>query len=225
VTPSTIHLLQLAAGLLLLVARAHAAGGHHSVDDAALLEPGQCQVEVWTDRADQHARSLLHAGTACRVGPVELGVNGERTRLGSVGAVVSAGPQVKWAQPLTPSLRVGAVLAATWQDTSPHFAGSSLVFPVTWQAHDTLQLHVNLGRDFLHGAADLSRAGAALEWAPLPAWSFVAERFREGGGNFLRAGTRYAVNPNVSLDLSRARGLGGSAPAWWTLGVNYVFDR
>ena len=42
--------LALLACLLGLTGHAYAAGGHHAVEDAALLEPGQCQVEFWHDR-------------------------------------------------------------------------------------------------------------------------------------------------------------------------------
>jgi hypothetical protein len=55
------------AGALACAPSAHAAGGHHAVDDASILEPGQCQVESWVDRENGGNRSTLHAGTACRV--------------------------------------------------------------------------------------------------------------------------------------------------------------
>jgi hypothetical protein len=29
----------------------------------------------------------------------------------------------------------------------------------------------------------------------------------------------------VNVDLSRARSLGAAAPAWWTLGLTWAFDR
>lgn len=219
--------LRAAATLLgLALHEAQAAGGHHAVDDAALLEPGQCQVETWADRERGGARTLVHVGPACRVGPVELGLNLDRMRQTGEGAVAVAGPQLKWAVPLTTSLSAGVALAAAWQDGSgPRFAGSTVVFPLTWQAAETLAVHVNLGRDFRRQGADTNRSGAALEWAATPQWSLVAERFRESAANFGRLGARYAVNDAVSVDLSHARGLSGGAPAWWTLGLNWTFER
>ena len=68
----------------------------------------------------------------------------------------------------------------------------------------------------------------ALEWSPLTDWSFVAERYQENRSNFWRTGARYAINPNLSVDLSRAsdiRRVGAGASAWWTLGLNWAFDR
>lgn len=202
---------------------AHAAGGHHAVDDAVILEPGECQVEIWADRARAGARTLVHVGPACRVGALEVGLNLDRARIAGDAAVRSGGPQLKWAAPLTASLSVGAVAWTTWQDIEPRLAGSSLVIPLTWQATERLAVHVNLGRDFRRRGPDMQRSGAALEWAALPQWSFVAERFRENEGNFRRFGARYEVSKVLSLDLSQARGLSGAAPAWWTLGVNWTF--
>lgn len=55
---------------------AQAAGGHPAVDDANLLEPGQCKLELWGERESGAARTLVHAGPGCRVGAVELGLSG-----------------------------------------------------------------------------------------------------------------------------------------------------
>ena len=208
----------------LLASSAHAAGGHHAVDDAAILDPGQCQLETWFDHAQSGDARLWHVGPACRVGAIELGLNfdairgrrGERTNI--------AGGQVKWAQPLTEKVAVGVVVAAAWQDHAPHRVDTSFVIPLTWQATEALQVHVNAGRDFLHAAPDASHAGVAGEWTASPQWSFVVERFRELHIDRWRLGARRALSASVSVDLSRAQGL-GSAPSSWTVGLNWVFDR
>lgn len=217
--------LFLAASVLAFAAPALAAGGHHAVDDAALLEPGRCQLETWWDREDGGARSLLHAGPACRLGAVELGLHVDRVRADGTGSSSVAGAQLKWARAIGSEWSAGVVLALVAHDRAPRFLGSSIVVPITLQASETVLAHVNVGRDFRHHAADAHRAGLALEWAPLSAWSFVAERFREGGANFWRAGTRWAITPQASLDLSRTRVLDDGAVSWWTLGFTWVFDR
>lgn len=214
-----------ATALFGVAMQAHGAGGHHAVDDAAILEPGQCQFETWTDREAGAARTLIHVGSACRVGPAEVGLNVERTRLRDGSATVGAGPQIKWARTLGDKLSVGALVSANWQDTSTRFVGSTGVLLLTWQPSETLLAHVNVGRDFLHRDLDEMRAGVALEWAPVPAWSFVAERYREGGVNMWRAGARYVLSSAVNVDFSQARGVSGSALIRWTLGVLWVFDR
>lgn len=219
------HLRAAAALLGIGLQQAHAAGGHHAVEDAALLEPGQCQIETWADRERGGGRTLVHLGPACRLGPVELGLNLDRTREAGSDAAVTAGPQLKWAAPIAESLSIGVVFLATWQAPRPRFAGSTVVLPLTWQPAEGLAVHVNLGRDFRRQGPDLRRSGAALEWAATPQWSLVAERFRESEANFWRLGARYAVSDALSLDLSQARGLAGAVPAWWTIGLNWAFQR
>jgi hypothetical protein len=204
---------------------AYAAGGNHFVDDAAMLAPGHCQVEVWGDRERNGNRKLLHAGPACRAGPVELGFNLDHTSVRGVGNVTVAGPQMKWTRALNDSFSAGVVVAAGWQDNLPRFLGTTVVFPVTWQAGTAVLLHANLGWDFRHRSSDTLRAGVSAEWTPLPAWSLVAERFRESDTNFWRAGVRYAVSPQVSIDLNRAGGLNGASHPWWTVGLTRLFAR
>ncbi len=204
---------------------AHAAGGHHSVDDAALLEAGRCEVEVWYERHGGNRRSLANAATGCRVGPVELGVGVDRARDAGVGKTNTVSPQLKWATPIGGRWSAGVVVAGAWQDRSPGYLGSSLIVPLTWQPADGWSVHVNAGRDFLPGARDTHRAGAAIEWTAAPNWTLVGERYREGGADYGRAGLRWAPSDSLSVDLSRAHSSGGDAPAWWTLGVNWVFGR
>ena len=231
-TLGSLDVWRRATGLLVIVIAAtdaaRAAGGHHAVDDAALLDPGQCQVEIWFDRDPGDDRALQHVGPTCRVGAVELGLNLDRLRMTAEGRTTAVGPQLKWALPLNATASVGAVLSATWQGrqgSAARFAGTTVVVPITWQAADSLLVHLNVGHDFRRGSADETRAGAALEWAPLNDWSFVAERFREGGFNFWRVGTRWVVSPVVNVDLGQARELAGSARPWWTLGMTWVFTR
>lgn len=209
-----------------LASHAHAAGGHHAVDDAAILDPGQCEVEAWMERERHGARALSHIGPACRVGPVELGLNLDRTRADGARPRAVAGPQLKWAHAWTGTVSVGVLLGAAWADRAPRSMGRALVFPVSWQASDALALHLNIGKDFRRGREpDTLRAGAALEWAARPAWSFVAEAVRDSGARHWRAGARHVLAQGLSIDLSRAQGLDGGPPAWWTLGLNWEFSR
>jgi hypothetical protein len=203
---------------------AYAAGGHHAVDDATILDPGTCQFEVWIDHAAGGRGTLLHAGPGCRVGPVELSLNIDHFHADGVGAVSAVGPQLKWVREIVPALSAGIVVSAAVRDRSPNVVGSSVVVPLTWEAGESVRIHVNAGRDFLHDAANLSRSGAAVEWTAAPDWSLMAERFREVGLDFWRAGIRYSPCSGLSIDLSRAEGLAG-APSRWALGLNFAFDR
>ena len=95
---------------------------------------------------------------------------------------------------------------------------------ITWQASSTLLAHVNIGRDFRRNEADTFHGGVAVEWAPLRNWSVVAERVKEGGGSFQRAGVRWTLTPAASIDLSRAQAVGADSRAWWTLGLTWVWN-
>ena len=207
-----------------LASPARAAGGHHSVDDAAILDAGRCQVESWFERAQDVSARLWHLGSACRAGPFQVGVNLDAIHGAAEGAIDVAAIQVKWARPLSEQVAIGVVVATAWQDRAPHAVGSSIVIPLTWQPSDALRVHVNAGREFIHAAPDANRGGIAVEWAASPGWSLVAERFRELHADRWRAGARRSFGNSVSVDLSRAQGL-GSAPTSWTLGVNWIFDR
>lgn len=213
----------LALAAVALGMPALAAGGHHAVDDANMLDEGQCNLEVWAERETGGARTLLHGGPGCRVGPVELDLNIDREKFTGMDGATSFSPQVKWATSLNEQLAVGLVVGSRFNNQSPRYAGSTLYIPVTWRAGDTLSLHANWGRDFQRIGPNQARGGLALEWAPVADWSFIAERFLQSGSSSARAGVRWAFKPGLSLDISRARTLGPGGPSWTTVGVNWQF--
>lgn len=228
-------LLAILAGLL-LPSYAHAAGGHHAVDDAAILDPGQCNVELWAERSTLDRRRLQHLGTACHLAGVELGLNLDRDRstapasdgtTSAAPALHARGLQAKWATALRPDLSIGLVGALSWQDQAPRVQQSLLV-PLSWTPREDLALHLNLGRSFRAGAADRAARGIAVEWQPVPAWQGLAEWFDDGLRPLARLGLRRYVGEQVSLDLSYAKTTSARrAPAegWWTLGLTWEFGR
>ncbi len=223
--------LALMAGALLLAgihSASQAAGGHFAVDDAALLDPGQCQVEAWQERGDAHRFRIDHVGPGCRLGALEWGLNLDRYRLSEGSRGTAFGPQLKWAMPVSESFSLGLSAASYWDRSrthGTHFAGTSLVVPLTWQALSSVAVHVNLGQDLHPGESNTARRGLALEWTPSAQWSTQIERFDDNGERRLRAGLRYSLTPALSFDLSRARHLGSDSRPWWAAGVNWAFDR
>jgi hypothetical protein len=213
----------LAAGLAASGA-AQAAGGHHGVDDAAILEPGTCELEGWFTRVGAGER-LLHAGVGCRVGPVELGAAAERAR-DPAGNATGYGLSAKWATEVAPGLSAGLSLSSGWQaHVRPRYQGATVSGLLTWAAREDLALHANLGRDLLHGAPDEKRYGAAVEWMPATGWSLMAERYFESATHFVRAGVRWAIVESFTVDLSRAHSLHGAGASNWTLGATWLIDR
>lgn len=215
---------KLAAMLLLGAAcGAFAAGGHHAVDDAAILEPGQCELESWFGRA--RGEKLLHAGGACRVGPVELGAAAEYGRLAGAGSQTGWGLQAKWAHELGDGFSIGASLTPGWQaHVRPRYQATTVAALATWAPGEALALHLNLGRDLVHSGPDLHRSGMAIEWTPRTGWTLLAERYLEEQTHFARAGLRWTVGGGWSVDLSRTQSLRGPNPSMWTLGLTWLLD-
>lgn len=218
-------MLRRLAGMTALVAAnaAWGAGGHHAVDDAAILDEGTCKVESWFSRGG--GERLLHAGAGCRVGPIELSAGTDYARAGGASAT-GHGLAAKWATELTSGVSVGMVVAPGWQGrVRPRYQGSTVLALATWTPRDDLSLHLNLGRDFLHRADDDARYGVSVEWMPVANWSLVAERFRAEQTHFLRAGARWFFGDGWSVDLSRAQRLSGPGVSDWTLGATWEFSR
>lgn len=207
------------AALALAAGSAFAAGGHHAVDDANLLDPGQCEVETWAARS-RGGETLLHAGAGCRVGPVELAAALERARVPGETAHLRS-LQLKYAREITPQWRAGIVVAP--YRASPGDRGVSVLLLATW-VRDRVAAHANIGRDFGRDAAT-PRAGASVEFAATPQWTAVVERYREQDAHYARLAARYAPSAAWSVDLGRAWALRGPGASQWTLGANFVFDR
>lgn len=224
-SPAATSLLRsiLSSSVLLGALPAWAAGGHHAVDDAAILERGACEVEAWASRSRDRERAL-HAGANCGMGPVELGAAADYVR--PLGPSETAwGLEVKWATAVTDAFAVGAKLGvSTAAHRRPRHQGIAALALASWQLGEDLALHVNAGRDFAHRAADSSRYGAAVEWQAAPGWSLVGERYKEEDTQFVRAAVRWLPAARWSVDLSRAQRLSGPGASAWTLGASYAFE-
>lgn len=190
------------------------AGGHHAVDDATIIDAGRCEAEAWFARVRAEG-NVLHAGSGCRVGPVELSVAVDRA-----GAEHSASFQVKAAWPVGDNFSVGALAAPFRRGGTVREEGMGVVLLATW-THGPWSAHANLGREFASGG-NTAKSGAGLEWAS-GAWSWALERYTEGAGHFVRAGLRWQLKAAWSLDVSHARHLHGAGASSWTLGSTWGF--
>jgi hypothetical protein len=206
----------------LWTANALAAGGHFTVDDAAILDVGTCLVETWWERVDQGG-SLLHLGPACRVGPLEIGVNADRVQARGAAPHTPVSAQAKWAAAIDERVSVGLAGLVASQGSAPRYVGASVVAPLTLRVADALLLNVNVGRDWLRDVPSRWRAGASLEWQATPAWTIVGERFRQFGGDFVRLGVRWQPSDSLAFDLSRAGGGDDNRVRTWAIGANWTF--
>ena len=202
-------------------AGAQAAGGHHGVDDASILARGACEQETWASRA-QGGERLVHAGLNCGVGPVELAGAGEYARADD-GSATGWALEVKWAHELAEGFAVGLDLQPRWAaHQRPRHAATRFAALATWNVTQELALHANAGLDFVRSDRDLPNGGVAMEWAPVPRWSFVLERFLDSETHFVRAGARWAAGRRWTIDFSHAHRLSGAIPSTWTLGLGFA---
>jgi len=215
----------LAVSCALAATGALAAGSHFAVDDADILDPGACKLESWYERSSAPGR-LLHLGAGCRVGPLELAAATEPQRQAGA-SFADHSLQAKWATELAPKWKAGLLVQPEWQSHArPRYQRTAAVALLSWDALDNLRLHANLGRDFVHRGADQGRGGVNAEWAPTGGnWKLIAERYREEGGHFARAGLRWSPSEAWKVDLSRAVVLRGPGDSSWTLGLTREFDR
>jgi hypothetical protein len=200
--------------------RAVAMGGHFEVDDATVLGPQRCQLELWALHGDM--AHLAHLGPACRVGAVELGLAIERLSEDAQRDAV-VGAQVKWVTALAPQLDVGLVGSAS-RDTTRGVDLWTAFVPLTWSVGETVQLHANVGFDRLGDRGRSERLGIAGEWVVNPRVTLLAERFRLFDATATRAGLRLAFGEDASLDVSAAR-VSGSGNLIWGLGWSIEFGR
>jgi hypothetical protein len=213
---------------LWLAAASARAGGHFDVDDAGTLDPGQCQYELWGQRARRLQTTLWHLGPACRVGPVELGLNIDRLSVDGAHRQIF-GPQLKWTfLGQAPEARWSAAVSMSASAERPRHGGRTggqFVVPVSWRATDQLTLHANLGADWAVGTGlRTGRGGLAGEWAIHGNVSLIGERNRAFGLWTSRIGTRLAITPLMSIDLSVAR-TGPEGVRTVTVGLNHEFGR
>jgi hypothetical protein len=212
------------AGMSLVAAPAHAAGGHFDVDDATVLDTGQCQVEAWVVRAPAAGTTVAHLGSGCRIRPVEAGVNVERwSAPGNSRTLV--GPQLKWVvDPLVDKVSAGLAWYAFYDLTNQGRPTQTLYAPFTWWAAEKLRVHANIGLDRDAAGTRWRRQGLSGEWAASDKFTFIAERVKVVGDWTSRLGGRFNVSEALSVDLSAAR-FGPRGERVYVIGLNREFAR
>lgn len=227
---STVRAARRASALLCLAASSAWAGGHLDVDDSGTLDPGRCQYEAWFGRiGPSPATRVQHFDAACRVGPVELGLNIDRLAVPGDRAWV-LGPQLKWTFWGDADSSWSAALSTTVSvdvRRSDRRPGGQLLVPITWHPEPRLWVHANYGADWSLGSgARTPRGGLGMEWAFHDKLSLIAERYRASGVWSSRAGLRYSLTPLISIDLTGSRTTdSGQRVRGVVLGLNHEFGR
>jgi hypothetical protein len=105
----------------------------------------------------------------------------------------------------------------------PRHDATGLVGLLTYEPREDLALHLNLGRDFLHGGGTLQRSGIGAEWRVRRDWTLLAERYARDGSHFFRGTVRWAAAKNWTFEFGRAQHVAGPESSHWTLQVNIGF--
>lgn len=198
-----------------------AVGGHHVIDDAAILDPGTCHIETWAQRTRSVSGVLTTITPACHVGGFELGVSIDQDRTEGVD-VRSLSPDAKWATPVGETQwAIGAFIGLNYQSDTRRWEGYVVNLPVTLDL-DAVAVHFNVGYDGVRGGGGMHRTGVAMEWAVIDPVELMSEVYREFNASSARVGARYLVGA-LSLDLSYAESMRSGGPKLWTGGLTLEF--
>jgi hypothetical protein len=217
----------IGAGAVACLSTSAYATGPYAVDDAAVGDPGHCQVETWASAAG-NGDLIAVVQPAC---VVNLGVPVELT--GTLQPVRADGEWIdlKGWQIKFIVLRIGDLLVATSVGTLVDAgSGDSLTLanlPMTIKLNDNLRFNINAGWLF-DSAADSNHlfTGVAAEWDFRTSWTLIAEVFGLTGieeAPRMQAGLRYAPMKDVDLDVIYGHNIAGERASWITLGVAVRF--
>lgn len=216
-----------------LLSKAYAAGGAYVVDDGAINDPGQCNVDAWYS-ANRHNGSTHNetVSPACTfTGLPWLQVQAAASRATADGhGETQLSPELKaqlWTQEA-----LGLELAAS---ASVHYAlnrrhaydGSDWNVPLTWQPLQALRLNVNAGWSHVFNGGDQKHRptwGTGVEYSLGDSLTLIAERYgQQGGDQAWQAGPRVHIGKNLDVDLVVGRNLIGERNQWLTTGATVRF--
>ncbi|MGY2291057.1 hypothetical protein ACW9H6_14325 [Pseudomonas sp. SDO528_S397] len=216
-----------------LLSKAYAAGGAYVVDDGAINDPGQCNVDAWytANRHDgsTHSQTLSPACTPAGLPWLQAGVAVSRANADGHGET-QLSPQFKaqvWSRE-DAGLALAASVTAHYALNRPHaYDGTDWNLPLTWQPAQALRLSVNAGWSHAYNGGDPQQRatwGTGLEYRLVDTVTLIAERYgQQGGDQAWQAGPRLQVSKDVDVDLVLGRSLIGARSQWLTTGATFRF--
>jgi len=198
--------------LLTLCAPAAQAGRPMAADDAAILDPRQCQLEAWAQH--NKTQNEYWAAPACNVGGGwELGAGAGRAHSLGGGQDTLSLLQAKTLlrAPQDDGWGLGLVLAGQWRAGASSNRDLSLNLPLSVElAGDRAMLHANLGWLRQRGQPEpagprLLRSWAlGLELAAGERAAFTMEAYgRQRAGSYAQLGARYSLIPGrADIDIA-----------------------
>jgi hypothetical protein len=212
--------------LLSAVSAAHAAPPLNT-DDAGVLPPGACQLELRV-RGGAHPQQQYMQPSCNPGGPIEWALNVAHAVPADAPAQTLLGLQGK--TPLAAGDGYGATFSAAvvheLRRGVPATTGfATLIGSIA--PSSALAAHLNLGLSQVRGRHAVANWGAALELAVGDAWTLLGERYGERHGRpATQIGARTWLRPNVlQLDATLGREhVAGSGVRYATLGLVWVWS-
>jgi hypothetical protein len=209
------------AGWLIVAASAAQAGEPLVTDDAAIVSPKTCQIEVWA--RSLHDGREYWAQPACNfTGNVEFDVAGAREEPNgsdSSGMLQLQAKSVLFASP--GNLWSFGVVGGAARDTgSPHGSSAFQSYYAkalaSWRPRSELEMDFNLGASNAYGLGTFALAGVAVQYAIVPSVEWLAEIYRDAPGRAkYQLGLRWIVVPDrFETYISYGDRFGGPPSQW-----------
>ena len=205
------------------------ASGPYVVEDAAIGNVGECQVESWVSVASNgDFIGVTQPACVVRIGvPVEFTTTLQPVRIDGEWATL-AGLQGKFILvPLEPNNIAIAMIIGTLVDAT-HGESLALVnVPFTIKVRDDFRVNVNAGWlfDTIDDASHFTWGGG-FEWDFRKSWTLIAEVFGLTGNQSeprMQAGVRYSPTKALDVDLIYGYSLTGEKADWVTAGLTVRF--
>lgn len=213
----TVLVLSLLSG----VNQAHAAGGHYEVDDAALIERGSCELEVWHTRFDGDVSESVLFPACNPWGDLQLGVAAIRASQAGDQSATLAEVEAKtaWQDAEADGWALGLAVLGTWNESDGRYEKTTLLVPLTLAASERLLVNLNAGWVNERDDEDASLWGAGVVYDLHHHLDVIAETSgTHRGETRAQAGLRMIFR-DAHIDLGYGRMRRDSSDDWWTVGL------
>lgn len=213
----------------------HAAGGSFVVDDYAIDQVGECNVESWVSFArNKDFNAITSPACVVKLGiPVEISADLQRQRSNGDWVTQAALGAKFVVMPLTNGIGVGFA-AQIVKNILTGASGANFYVPVTIDVDRGWRVNLNAGAMHDQNShIDYLMWGAGLEIDLAAKWQFITEVFGTSGPHSepsstvhprFQAGIRYSPVSNFDIDLIYGHNIGGEGSQWLTAGFNVRFD-
>jgi hypothetical protein len=218
---ASLPALRLLVLLLFAAAFSARAAQPLATDDAAVVTPKTCQLEVWNRSV--HGGYTFWAQPACNfTGNLELSIGGTRVQpdAGEPSSIFALQAKTVLAAIDDEALSFGMLAGAGRETGAPHgrsaFQSYYAKALVSWYPRDDLEFDINLGAANNYGTGTFALAGAAVQYAIACNVQLLAEAFRdEPRGAKYQVGARYIFVPDrFEAYASYGNRLDGSTDVW-----------